>query len=219
MFAVIGMSPGNSYFKLGVIKQLLRKGLEEYPRIGVFVPDVPAIATYLALGYPENRARTDKAIAQGNALKNKVRSAIELEHLDASRVQIFEWEKDGIEDNEVYRKHFQWIQNLYESNDEFRKDSDAATAEVLNDNPLRKIPIGEEQIKKGVHYLLSEFAFMMFLPEYLNEDPVGYIYHKPWPVFERLITGEYSGEAMEKIRFIRFLNFKQSSNIVPNPSK
>lgn len=207
MFSVIGMSPGNSYFKLEVITQLLKKGLEEYPRIGIFIPDVPAIATYLALGYPENRARTDKAIAQGNALKNKVRSAIETESLDVSRIRIFEWEKDGIEDNDKYREKFQWIQDLYESNSEFRKDADAATAEVLNENPFRKIPIEDEQIKKGVHYLLSEFAFMLFLPDYLNEEQVGYIYHKPWPVFERLIAGEYTGEPMEKIRFIRFPEF------------
>lgn len=207
MFAVIGMSPGNSYFKLDVIKQILNKALDEYPRVGVFIPDVPAISTYIALGYPENRARTDKAIAQGNALKNKVRNAIETEHLDASRIRIFDWEKDGIEDNEEYRKQFQWIQGVYETNDEFRKDADAATAEVLNDNPFRKIPIGEEQIKKGAHYLLSEFAFMLFLPHYLNEGLVGYVYHKPWPVFERLIAGEYTGELMESVRFVRFPEF------------
>ncbi len=121
MFAVIGMSPGNSYFKLDIIKQLLKKGLEEYPRIGIFVPDVPAIATYLALGYPENRARTDKAIAQGNALKNKVRNAIETENLDTSRIRVFEWEKDGIEDNDMYREKFNWIRDLYDSNAEFGK--------------------------------------------------------------------------------------------------
>lgn len=207
MFAVIGMSPGNSYFKVDVIKQVLKKGLDEYPRIGIFVPDVPAISTYLALGYPENRARTDKAIAQGNALKNKVRSVIETEGLDTSRIRIFEWEKDGVEGNQEYRKQFEWIKVLYETNDEFRKEADAATAEVLNDNPFRKIPIGQEQIKKGVHYLLSEFAFMLFLPKYLNEEVVGYIYHKPWSVFERLISGDYTGERMENIKFIRFPEF------------
>lgn len=207
MFAVIGMSPGNSYFKLDVIKQLLKKGLEKYPRIGIFVPDVPAIATYLALGYPENRARTDKAIAQGNALKNKVRNAIETENLDATRIRIFEWEKDGIEDNSRYREKFQWIQDLYESNPKFRRDADAATAAVLNDNPFRKTPITDEQIKKGVHYLLSEFAFMLFLPGYLNEGMVGYIYHRPWPVFERLIAGDYTSNPIEKVKFVRFPEF------------
>lgn len=77
----------------------------------------------------------------------------------------------------------------------------------MNDNPFRKISIEEEQIKKGVHYILSEFAFMLFLPEYLNENLVGYIYHKPWPVFERLISGEYTGEPMDRIKFVRLPEF------------
>lgn len=207
MFAVIGMSPGNSYFRLHVIKEILKKALGEYPRVGVLIPDVPAISTYVALGYPENRARTDKAIAQGNALKNRVREAIDTEHLDASRIRIFDWEKDGIESNEEYRRQFQYVKDLYESNKEFKKDADAATADVLNDNPFQKIPIGEEQVRKGVHYLLSEFAFMLFLPEYMNEELVGYIYHKPWPVFERLIAGNYTGKSMGKIRFVSFPEF------------
>ncbi len=204
MFAVLGMSPGNSYFGQDSIRKLLRKGLEEYPRIGVLIPDIPAISTYVALGYPENRARTDKAIAQGNALKNKVRKAIESDGLDTSRIRIFDWDKDGIEDNEEYRTQFQFIRNLYETNSQFKKDSNAATAEVLNDNPFRKISIGEKEIQKGVHYLLSEFAFMLFLPQYLNEESVGYIYHKPWPVFEALIAGNYTASPMERVSFVRF---------------
>ncbi len=46
MFAVIGMSPGNNYFSQAVINKLLTKALQEYVEVGVFVPGVPAIATY-----------------------------------------------------------------------------------------------------------------------------------------------------------------------------
>jgi cyclo(L-tyrosyl-L-tyrosyl) synthase len=206
MFAVIGMSPGNSYFKLSVIIQLLKKALGEYGNVGVFIPDVPAIATYVALGYPENRARTDKAVAQGNALKNKVRKAIEIENLDASRIRIFEW-RDEVENNPEYVKQFEYIQKLYESNPEFKNDANAATADVLEENPFRKISIGDAQIQKGVHYLLSEFAFMLFLPGFLGAEKVGYIYHKPWPPFEKLIAGGYTGEPVKNVAFIRYPEF------------
>jgi cyclo(L-tyrosyl-L-tyrosyl) synthase len=207
MFGVIGMSPGNSYFKQGVIDQLLEFGLKEYSRIGIFIPDIPAIQTYIALGYSENRARRDKAIPQGNALKNKVHTAIDSKQLDESRVRIFDWKNEDIEDNGEYRQQFEYIKKLYDQNENFRKDANAATAEVLNENPFQKTLVGEKEIEVGVHYLLSEFAFMLFLPEYLHEDLVEYTYHRPWPVFEKLIAGAYTGEPMAKIGFRRFPEF------------
>jgi cyclo(L-tyrosyl-L-tyrosyl) synthase len=207
MFAVIGMSPGNSYFSQDVINQLLSKALEEYPRVGVLIPDVPAIATYIALGYPENRARTDKAIAQGNAFRNKVKRAIESQGLDDNRLKVFNWAKEDIEGNADYRKQYENIRHLYDTNEEFKRDANAATADVLNENPFRKIPITDLEIERAVHYLLSEFAFMLFVGEYTHEDIVGYIYHKPWPVFERLIAGLYTGRPIEKIEFKRYPEF------------
>lgn len=48
---------------------------------------------------------------------------------------------------------------------------------------------------------------MLFLPNYLGENEVGYIYHKPWPVYERLISGDYTGNSMERVKFIRFPEF------------
>lgn len=207
MLGVIGISPGNSYFTQEVVNKLLKKGLEDYPRIGVFIPDVPAISTYIALGYPENRARRDKAIPQGNAFKNKVKNAISSESLDASRIRLFDWAGENIEDNKLYREKYALIRNLYDSNVDFKKAADATTKEVLENNPFRKIEIGEKEIETGVHYLLSEFAFMLFLPGYENEDQVEYTYHKPWPAFENLISGKYTSTPIEGVSFKQYSGF------------
>lgn len=212
MYAVIGMSPGNSYFKQEVVTKLLEKALLEYPKVGIFIADVPAIATYKALGYPENRARRDKAIPQGNALKNRVINTISLKNIDSTKVRIFDWSEEKIDGNTAYKEQFKYIAELYETNKDFRKEVQNTTREVLIDHSLRKVEIGEKEIETGTHYLLSEIAFMLFLPGYINEETVGYIYHKPWPVFEKLIAGEYD-RPKENVQFILFPDFTEFTEL------
>ncbi len=67
--------------------------------------------------------------------------------------------------------------------------------------------ITEKQIEIGAHYLLSEFAFMLFLPEFLQKEVVAYIYHRPWPVFEKFISGIYTGEEFKNLQFVQFPEF------------
>jgi cyclo(L-tyrosyl-L-tyrosyl) synthase len=207
MYAIIGMSPGNGYFKQGVIDQLLEKAVNEFDHVGVFIPDVPAIATYMALGYPENIARGKKAIPQGNNLKNRVKTSITTKGLPSEKIRVFNW-KEEIEGNEIYEKYFTKVKELYVNNTSFKQDINEATNEVLKDNPFKKKEIILSDIETGTHYILSEFAFMLFMPSYLNQNLVSYVYHKPWPVFEKFIKGEYDGEIKDKIVFIQYPEFK-----------
>lgn len=207
-FGVVGMSPGNSYFKEDVVEKTILRALDEFDSVGIFIPDIPAIATYLALGYPENRARRDKAIPQGNALRNKALKAIEKNRIDKNRIRIFGWKEENIEINAEYQKWLGYVEDLYNTNADFRKDSDAATAEVLTDHDLKKMEIGQEQIRIGVRYLHSELAFMLFLPEYLKQDMVMYTYHRPWPVWQNLIAGKYDGKIHSSVGFKQFSEIK-----------
>ncbi len=207
MYAIIGMSPGNGYFKQGVIDQLLEKAVHDFDHVGIFVPDVPAIATYVALGYPENIARVKKAIPQGNNLKNRVKTSIATKGLPSGKIRVFNW-KEEIEGNEIYGKYFAKVKELYVNSTSFKQDINEATNEVLKDNPFKKKEITLLDIETGTHYILSEFAFMLFIPSYLNQNLVSYVYHKPWPVFEKFIKGEYDGEIKDKIVFIQYPEFK-----------
>src|SRR5271156_6635082 len=92
IYYVIGMSPGNSYFKDEEIKYLLKTTVERFGRVAILIADIPAISTYVAFGYPENRARRDKAIPRGNSLKNKVRRAMEQLGYSDDIVNIVNWE-------------------------------------------------------------------------------------------------------------------------------
>jgi tRNA-dependent cyclodipeptide synthase len=107
-YPIIGMSPGNSYFKDEEVRCLLKEVVERYGRTGVLIADVPAISTYLAFGYPENRARTDKAIAQGNAFKNRTaRIQVELGYAP-EQVRIVDW-ADEVENNPEYQNKYKAI--------------------------------------------------------------------------------------------------------------
>ena len=206
-FLVIGMSPGNGYFKQDIVNQILEKYLLEYKNIGIFIPDVPAASTYIALGYSESVALGKKAIPQGNALKNKVLRFLEDKSLDKDSVKIFDWRKENIESNSDYINAFGVVKSLYETNKLFRSDINETTEKVLVDNPFKKQDIGEKEIVIATHYILAEFAFMLFLPKYLNFSKFFYGYHKPWPVFEKFIAGFYDEVKKESIEFLMLSEF------------
>ena len=202
------MSPGNSYFKKEIISNILKKALLENERIGIFIPDIPAIATYIALGYPENIARREKAIPQGNAFRNRIQGAILEQGIDPSRVIIFDWRNENIETRPEYQESYSYVKNLYLNNEDFRVDIQEATKQVLVENPFRKNDLTSANIEIGTHYIISEFAFMLFLPTYLTDyTDFTYAYHKPWPVWEKFIEGFYDNTPKLNLRFLKLPDF------------
>ncbi len=204
IYPIIGMSPGNSYFKDEEIKYLLKTAVDKYGKVAVMIADIPAISTYIALGYPENRARRDKALPQGNLLKNRTERAMVQLGYTKGQVKIIDWEND-IEPNENYKKSYQHIHELYESNGQFQHDADETTKGVITGS-RREIPDVAGATKIAVHYLLSEFAFIDFAPEFFNVEKVVYIYHKNWTVYENYIAGKYDGIVKGRTDFLLMEN-------------
>lgn len=192
IYPIIGMSPGNSYFKEEVVKNLLKNVIDRYHKTAVLVADIPAISTYVALGYPENRARKDKALPQGNNLRNKILRAMnELGYSD-DQVRIIDW-KTEIESNPSYQEKYQEVLELYNTNKNFQKAANSATESVL-DYSDKNISDKKSAIKIAVHYLLSEFAFMEFAPQLLKAEKVTYVYHKRWPVYDAYRNGDFDNK-------------------------
>jgi cyclo(L-tyrosyl-L-tyrosyl) synthase len=213
-FLVIGMSPGNSYFKQDVINQIIQYGLAKYNKIDLFIPDVPAIATYVGLGYPENIARRDKAIPQGNSLRNRVKNTIVSQAIDPGRIVVFDWRNEAFEDKKEYQDMYYHIKELYQENSSFSHDIKLATRGVLEDNPFRKKAITGKDIETATHYIISEFAFMVLLPSYMPQyDTFAYGYHNSWSVWEDFIAGSYDGRKRESLGFLLLPNFESSHNV------
>ncbi|MDB5204791.1 MAG: uncharacterized protein JWP09_819 [Candidatus Taylorbacteria bacterium] len=193
------MSPGNSYFKYGVVKELLQKVVEKYGKAAIMIADVPAISTYVALGYPQNRARRDKALPQGNALKNKVKKAMVELGYSADQVIIIDW-KNQIENNSEYKEKYSLIEGLYQTNSLFQNAADATTKGILAGagEEILDLP---DSIKIAAHYLLAEIAFMEFAPDFLKVKKATYIYHRSWPVFESYIDGKFDDKSKDYLGF------------------
>lgn len=198
-YPVIGMSPGNSYFKEEVVINLLKKVVEKYGRAVILIADHPAVSTYVALGYPENRAWRDKALPQSNNLKNKVKRAMVVLGYSYEQVKIINW-KDEIENSDIYKEKYTEVLKLYEKNMSFQKSVEETTKQVLEYSD-KEITDLFPSIKIAVHYLLSEIAFMEFSPYFLNCKKVVYVYHKQWPVYESYISGDFDQKVREYLGF------------------
>ncbi|MBI4599253.1 tRNA-dependent cyclodipeptide synthase [Candidatus Uhrbacteria bacterium] len=209
-YPIIGMSPGNGYFKDEEVHYLLKTVVERFGRVAVLIADVPAISTYVAFGYPENRARRDKAIPRGNGLKNRVRKAMEDLGYGEDVVRIFDWERE-VENRPVYREAYERVLVLYHGNDKFHASADATTRAVL-EGSKKDIPDLEKATGIAVHYLLSEFAFLEFAPTYLGVDQVIYVYHKNWHVYENYIAGTFDGVPKPHLDFLLVENPYETYN-------
>jgi tRNA-dependent cyclodipeptide synthase len=209
-YCIIGMSPGNSYFKDDEIKYLLKTTIERYGRVAIMIADVPAISTYMAFGYPENKARREKAIPQGNLLKNRTKRMVQQLGYSDEQVRIIDWENE-IDPNEEYKKSYQHIRDLYDSNTQFMSDVDGTTKEVLIGSK-REIPDIVAATKIAVHYLLSEFAFLDWVPSFLGVQKIFYVYHKNWLVYENYIAGKYDGVSKTATDFVLLENPYETFN-------
>ncbi|MDO8489853.1 MAG: tRNA-dependent cyclodipeptide synthase [bacterium] len=186
------MSPGNSYFQEAVVEALLKNVVERYGCAAILIADIPAISTYIALGYPENRARRDKALPQGNNLRNKVQRAMSKLGYSSKEVRIIDWEVE-VENNTAYKEKYEQVLELYTANKAFQEAADEATKSVL-EHSKKQIQDLHSVLKVAVHYLLSEFAFLEFAPQYFQVKKIVYIYHKEWRVYESYRAGEFDGK-------------------------
>jgi len=203
-FYIIGMSPGNSYFKDEEISFLIDNIVRRFGRVAILIADIPAISTYMAFGYAENRARRDKAIPQGNLLKNKVkRAAVQLGYSD-SQVKIIDWEEE-VENNKGYRDSYNKFKKFYDSNRDFMKVADQTTLGVLKFSN-RDIHDFNKATKIAVHYLLSEIAFLEWASDFLKVNKSVYVYHKNWPVYEDYIAGKFDKKIKKHMGFLLLEN-------------
>ncbi len=209
-YPIVGMSPGNSYFKDEEVRYLLKTIVEKYGRVGILIADIPAVSTYRALGYPANRARRDKAIPQGNALKNRVKKTMHELGYTECEVKIFDWGKE-VEQNDSYQSAFKKVSELYESDLIFREAANSTTRSVLQ-GARQQVEDIEKATHIAVHYLLSEIAFLEFAPAYLDVAKISYVYHKNWPVYEDYIAGKFGGGLRPHMDFLLIENPYETFN-------
>ena len=187
--AIVGMSPGNSYFKKDTIDALLRFCAEEFSKVRIMVADKPMEHTYRAMGNDKSKSKR-KARLNGNTLQNHCQRSID-ETVDGD-VTLLEWVNE-ITPHQAYQRELQRIEELYQDNLNFRTEAQETTRTVLEGNLKEGIEM-ESAVEEGVHYLLKELAFLSASPEMFGVERVAYVYHHKWEIYEDFVAGSFDGQ-------------------------
>lgn len=198
--AIVGMSPGNSYFKQEIIEKLLRFAVSKFSKVRILIADKPAEHTYEAIGYPKNKAQRKARLGSNrfeNCSKRSISKIKEENYL--VDVDLIDWEAE-VSLNKYFLKEYSKIKEMYEKNMIFRYDIRETTRGVLVGKLKEGLNI-EEAIDEGVYYLLKELAFLCVSSKIFDVKKVTYIYHNNWKVFENLIEGKYDNKVRKDLGF------------------
>lgn len=189
--AILGMSPGNSYFKESVIRWLTKVVTDRFESFRIMIPDHPAEYTYRAKG---QRNPTGKALAQWNAIRNRIERVLGKQGQEEFTLN---W-KEQINTHPAYRRSVKEVLRLCRNNTAFKDALEMSTKEVLQWWDTQK-EISQKNTDIWVKFLICELAFLSAANEVLGSD-VTYVYHRPWPIFHDFMSGKFDG----KVRPIDF---------------
>ncbi len=185
--ACFGISPFNSYFSTGRIRELAAWGLARFERVDFFVPDAPSAFTFEALGYAPAKAAW-KARRQGQYTRNKIATALGVLGVANPGARVLGWAE--LEGNAAFaRLHGEGLQR-YAEDAGFRDACREASGWVLAGRlPAGQRP-GEEQVERAVRYFLAELPLFLDTPAIVGATASVFCYHQPPDVLRRLYAGE-----------------------------
>jgi cyclo(L-tyrosyl-L-tyrosyl) synthase len=181
---VVGVSPGNSYFGVELLTGLLRWLTGEFRRVDAVVPDAAVIHTYLALGYPQEKARK-KAHAETSVLRNRVARA---------------WQAaggprpgDGLHMMSALAAApaYQRLHTAAETalgEDAALRDACARTSHEVLRSRLGSASPTATQVTTGMRYILAELPFFLGSAEIFGAPSSVCFYHQPIPLAGTLFS-------------------------------
>ena len=177
----------------------------------LFIPDKISEHNFRAIGSknPEKSARI-----KGNRLRNKCNEAIKTSGLSDTAYSYIRW-KEEVETCPTYFKAYEYIQELYQTNEEFRTEIRESTEAALRclkngrEKPAegfnKENEDGENMpdLEEGEKYLLKELAFFVAIPSiYECCKEFVFVYHRSWPVLEKFVGGSYDDILRPALGFV-----------------
>ncbi len=196
---LLGISPGNSYYKQPVICNLLQFVSQVFSKIIIQIPDRPYEYTLEARGYSVEKAQRIARL-QGSRLKNLCLQAIATLELPQLQFYVADWRHE-VDTNPLVSQGISYIIDLYNSNAIFRQDIRAATHLVVQHQHNLSEEGIEAALDIGVKYLLEEFGLIKVSPQLYNVEALAIAYHRHWPILEDLIDGKY-GHHLPNLGFV-----------------
>lgn len=178
---LIGVSPGNRYFSVGLLTELFRWAGAHFQRVDAIVPDAPLRHNYQALGYPEARAISKSRTEVHNVL-GRIRRAWAASGVPAARRHthlLSEFVEDA-----TYQRVHRTVRAALEGDQRF-----GLTASRMVRGFLRR-QLGAEpdlaQVGHARHYLSAELPFLLGSAEIFQVPESLNFYHRPLPLARAL---------------------------------
>ncbi len=179
-FALIGISPFNSYFsaeKIFEILQVIDKYFNDY---AIFIPDKISYFTLKALGYDESRI-AHKIRKQDNYLRNRAKKAL-------NQMNEFAIDKrhdyrkivtlSDIENKQEYIDSYNICKNMMQNNKAFKDGCISASSWVLSSSEKNNSPIISDYSKEiAVEYFIKELPLFLAAPSIFDTNSCLFIYN------------------------------------------
>jgi cyclo(L-tyrosyl-L-tyrosyl) synthase len=190
-FALIGVSPFNSYFSVEQIFSMLELVSQNFDDFAIFIPDKISRFTLKAMGYSDSRTH-HKIRKQDNYLKNKVTKALDqLNQFSATKNNNIVT-LSAIEDTPQYINLYNSCIDLFRNDVKFRNGCINTSSWVLSSYEKTKGFIIDDSAKEtAVEYFLRELPIFLSAPEILNVNSCVFIYNGI-PDFLREIYNSYN---------------------------
>lgn len=178
--AVIGVSPGNSYFSARRVHDLARWGLALFERVDFVYTDLHVAEMYEASGYPADDARR-KAVKNLRGVRAKVLGAVQA--VDPGGTRLGAHALSELRGNTAYRGIHQDLRTRLASDDEFR-----TTCEQLVDSFLstKGQKATAQQRAVCMEYVTAEAPLFLDTPAILGVPSSLNCYHQLLPMAELL---------------------------------
>ncbi|WP_322972948.1 MULTISPECIES: tRNA-dependent cyclodipeptide synthase [Streptomycetaceae] len=182
---VLGVSPGNSYFRTSLLTELLVWLTEGFRRIDVVIPDTALTHTYEALGYTPQRASV-KVRGETNVLRNRVLRA--WHDAGGRRPADGHHMMSDLAGHPVYQRVLAQCEAALRVDAGLRRTCRAMSREALLARRPDQEP-GPAQIDQGVRYLVEELPFFVASADIFEVGSSLCFYHRRIPLADVVFSG------------------------------
>lgn len=180
---IVGISLGNGYFTEASLKRITQF-IRDSGCGGMFmVTDGPAKHNFSALNYSE-RSSIRSAAQQGMKLRSLCIQS------GARSNELVDWSL--VYGHPEFKESLIELTALFKDNDEFGREVLQSAETYIASRSDHAV--SNEQCLEASNYLLEELSFLLSAKKIFNLESVSYLYHRSWPIFERLVNGEFDSK-------------------------
>lgn len=183
--AVIGVSPGNSYFSAQRVIDLAEWGIEHFDRVDIVYTDLHVAEMYEALGYSPDDARR-KAVKNLRGVRAKVTNAVETVGPPGGRLRAHAM--SDFTDNPAYLRIHGHIRTLLDTDPDFRETCHTLVDSFLSSKVLDGRAGTARQREVCLEYICAEAPLFLDTPAILQVPSSLNCYHQLLPMAELLYS-------------------------------